>query len=86
MKMDFARPAGEAKPLRDLPLSAAPQRERMNDPSRTDWCASVRWIRAVDRDKAVLKSRARLGTLNQIKKPELVAELLKQFGVTTDEL
>lgn len=78
---DFV-PAGQSKPILELPLTARVQRDRMNDPGRADWCAAVRWIRAVDRDKAVLKSHARRSTLEQIKKPELVADLLRQFGVS----
>lgn len=75
-------PAGQSKPILELPLTARVQRDRMNDPGRADWCAAVRWIRVVDRDKAVLKSHARRSTLEQIKKPELVADLLRQFGVS----
>jgi hypothetical protein len=81
---DFV-PAGQSKPILELPLTARVQRDSMNDPSRADWCAAVRWIRAVDRDKAVLKSHARRSTLEQIKKPELVADLLRHFGVAEDE-
>jgi hypothetical protein len=79
-------PAGQSKPILELPLSARVQRERMDDPDRADWCASINWIRAVDRDKAVLKSHARRSTLEQIKKPELVADLLKRFGVAASEV
>lgn len=78
---DFV-PAGQSKPILELPLTARVQRDRMNDPGRADWCAAVRWIRAVDRDNAVLKSHARRSTLEQIKKSELVADLLRQFGVS----
>lgn len=78
---DFV-PAGQSKPILELPLTARVQRDRMNDPGRADWCAAVRWIRVVDRDNAVLKSHARRSTLEQIKKPELVADLLRQFGVS----
>jgi hypothetical protein len=81
---DFV-PAGQSKPILELPLTARVQRDRMNDPGRADWCAAVRWVRAVDRDKAVLKSHARRSTLEQIRKPELVADLLRQFGVSEDE-
>jgi hypothetical protein len=82
---DFV-PAGQSKPILELPLTARVQRDRMNDPGRADWCAAVRWIRAVDRDKAVLKSHARRSTLEQIRKPELVADLLRQFGVNEEEV
>jgi hypothetical protein len=81
---DFV-PAGQSKPILELPLTARVQRDRMNDPGRADWCAAVRWVRAVDPDKAVLKSHARRSTLEQIRKPELVADLLRQFGVSEDE-
>lgn len=76
---DFV-PPGQPKRLVDLPLTAKLQRDRMNDAERCDWCAGVRWIHAVARNDAVLKSRARRSTLEQIKKPALVAELLKHFG------
>ena len=75
-------PDGQNKPLLDLPLMAKTQRDRMNDPSRADWCVAIKWIRAFDRGNAILKSRARRSTLEQIKTPELVADLLKNFGVT----
>lgn len=75
---DFV-PEGQTKPLSQLPLTAKYQRERMNDPERWDLCAGVRWIKALPADDAVLKSRALRGTLNRIKQPDLVAELLRIF-------
>ncbi len=78
---DFV-PNGQNKPILNLPLTAKTQRDRMNDPSRADWCVAIKWIRAFDRGNAILKSRARRSTLEQIKTPELVADLLKNFGVT----
>lgn len=76
---DFT-PAGQARKLKDLPLRAKVQTERMADPDRADWCAAVRWIRALDRDDAVLKNRSRRSTVERIKQPELVAELLEALG------
>lgn len=76
---DFT-PAGQSKRLKDLPLHAKVQTARMGDPDRADWCAAIRWIRALDRDDAVLKNRARRSTVERIKQPELVAELLNALG------
>jgi hypothetical protein len=80
---DFV-PSEETKPLVDLPLTAKIRRERMSDPERCDWCASVRWIQDVDRDGGVLMHRARNGTLNRIRQSDLVAELLRHFGGNSD--
>jgi hypothetical protein len=33
----------------------------------------------LDRDQAILKSRARRSTLEQIRRPEFVSELLREF-------
>lgn len=76
---DFV-PPGERRKLKDLPLRAKVQVERMKDPERTDWCAGVRWIRALERDEAVLKNRARRSTVERIRHPEFAAELLSALG------
>lgn len=73
-------PPGFQQRLVDLPLTGALQRERLHDPEHCDWCAEVRWIRSLDRNQAVLKSRARRSTLERIRTPELVAELLREFA------
>ncbi len=81
---DFV-PDGWSKSLLDLPLTAKVDHERMNNPDRCDWCAAVRWIHAVDRQDAILKERARRSTLERIRQPDLVAELLRHFsGSDTD--
>jgi hypothetical protein len=76
---DFT-PADQSKPLPELPLVAKLQHERLNDPERWDLCAAVKWIKTVNRDEGVLKSRAHLGTVSRIRQPDLVVELLKHFG------
>lgn len=76
---DFT-PAGQSKPLPELPLVAKIRPERLNDPERWDLCAAVKWIKAVGRDDGVLKNRAHMGTLSRIRQPDLVAELLRHFG------
>jgi hypothetical protein len=76
---DFV-PDGQAKPLPQLPRTAEDQTGRNNDPEEWDACARVRWLCALPREKAVLMNRARNGTVNRIKQPDLVAELLKHFG------
>ena len=75
---DFV-PTGFAEALPKLPLTAEYQAERMADPERWDLCAGVQWIRSLPRGEGVLKSRARMGTLNRIRQADLVAELLKIF-------
>ena len=81
---DFV-PDGCSKSLLDLPLTAKVDHERMNNPDRCDWCAAVRWIHAVDRQDAILKERARRSTLERIRQPDLVVDLLKHFsGSDTD--
>lgn len=78
---DFV-PDGQSESLPNLPLTATVDAERMNSPERCDWCAAVRWIHAVDRDDAVLKERARRQTLERIRQPDLIAELLRHFSGT----
>ncbi len=77
---DFT-PAGESSPLPALPLRApAASRERLEDPDKLDVCVAVKWLKAVDRDRGVLKNRAHLGTLCRIRRPDVVEELLRYFG------
>jgi|GEM_PF-993233 len=75
---DFV-PEGQTKPLPQLPLKADANQERNSDPEEWDECARVRWIRALPRERAVLMNRARNGTVNRIKQPDLVSELLRVF-------
>lgn len=77
-------PPGQSKKLIDLPLTAKLQRDRLNDPERCDWCAAVRWVRTLDRSAGVLRNRARRSTVEQIKKPDLVADLLRHFAPQTE--
>lgn len=73
-------PDGYDKPLPVLPLTATIDHERIQFPDRSDWCVAIRWIHAVDRVHAVLKDRSRRSTLERIRQPDLVAELLKRLG------
>ena len=75
---DFV-PSGESRPLPRLSLQGQLRPERLNDPEKWDLCVAVRWIRAVGRKEAVLKNRARMGTLSRIRQPELVTALLVFF-------
>lgn len=75
---DFV-PDGQHTPLPQLPLNADANQARNDDPEKWDECARVRWICALPREKAVLMNRARNGTVNRIKQPDLVAELLRVF-------
>ena len=72
-------PHGCSLPLPDLPLTASIQRERMVKHDKCDWCVAVRWIYSLDRNQAILKDRFRRKTLERIKQPELVSELVAQF-------
>lgn len=76
---DFV-PDGQNKPLPQLPRTASVLLARNDDPEQWDECVSVRWLHALPRERAVLMNRARNGTVNRIKQPDLVAELLKYFG------
>ena len=78
---DFV-PTGQHRTLMNLPLVAQPQSERLDDPERWDLCAAVKWIKAVNRDQAVLKKRGGRGTLYRIKQPDLVEELMVHFAPT----
>lgn len=82
---DFVPPA-QTKRLVELPLTATLLPERLEDPEKYDWCAAVEWIYAVDRERAVLKSRFRRPTFQPIKQTDLVEELtsaLRAAGGTT---
>ena len=72
-------PDGENQPLPKLPLRTECQNERATDPERLFLCVGVRCIKPCERGEAVLKDRAYRGTLNKIRQPDLVAELLKTF-------
>ena len=78
---DFV-PQGETRRLPDLPLRATLLASRLDDLTRCDWCAAVRWIESRDREGAVLRHRARRSTLQSIRQPALVEELLMAFGQT----
>ena len=71
-------PPGKAERLIDLPTRAKSS-PHVDDPERCDWFVAVRWLSSVDRDQGVLKDRWRRGTVEQIRKPDLVADLLKYF-------
>lgn len=72
-------PTGFKQKLVDLPLVAKTQLDRLHDPDHCDWCVAIRWIKTLDRDQAILKSRARRSTLEQIRRPEFVSALLREF-------
>jgi|SRR5581483_10070930 len=76
---DFV-PPGQTKRLVDLPREAEPH-PQVNDPESSDWCIPVRWIRTFDRDQGVLRNLARRSTVEQIRRQEVVDELLKRFAV-----
>jgi hypothetical protein len=75
---DFV-PAGQSKRLIELPLHAKLQPDRLNDESKCDWCAGVRWIYKLKRENAVLMSRSRRSTLQAIKQQAFVDELPEAF-------
>lgn len=77
---DFV-PPGQSRRLIDLPLKSRPDPDALSDPKRCDWCVAVRWLKAVDRDEAVLKNRSRRPAVERIRQPELVRELCKHLGV-----
>lgn len=77
-------PPGQNKRLVDLPLVAQKQLGRMDDPDRCDWCAAVRWIETRARREGVLKNRALRNTVARIKQSDLVAALLREFGLSVD--
>lgn len=79
---DFV-PQGQTKRLVDLPMKASAQSDRLNDETKCDWCASVRWIYKLERDRAVLKHRFRRPTLQAIRQQSLVDELLAAFKLAT---
>ena len=72
-------PDGQTEPLPNLPLTENCQEERTTDPEGMFLCGKVRWTTPLDRGDAVRKDLARMGTLNKIRLPDLVAELLKTF-------
>jgi hypothetical protein len=74
-------PPGQSKRLVDLPTTATLQREHVQNLEQCDWCAAVRWIYAVDREHAVLKSRFRRPTFQPIKQKALVGQLLDALKV-----
>lgn len=79
---DFV-PQGQTKRLVDLPMKARAPSDRLNDETKCDWCASVRWIYKLERDRAVLKHRFRRPTLQAIRQQSLVDELLAAFKLAT---
>ena len=78
---DFV-PAGQSKPLGELPLSAEMPMESAVNPSLSYLCAAVDWIKTLSASEAVLMDKSRRGTLRKIKKPELVEQLLQIFSST----
>ena len=76
---DFV-PVGEKKRLIELPTVAKPS-SRINDADTCDWCVAVKWFHTLDRTNGVLKNHSRRSTVEQIRRPELVDDLLKVFTV-----
>lgn len=72
-------PDGEPKTLPNLPLTENCQEEQTTDPEKVFLCVKVKWTNPLDRGDAVRRDLARMGTLNKIRRPDLVAELLKTF-------
>lgn len=77
-------PPGQDRRLVDLPRRARANRAQHPDPAFGEWYAAVRWINAVEREQAVLKNKFRRGTIERIRQPDLVAELLTHFGTPGD--
>jgi hypothetical protein len=75
---DFV-PAGQSKRLIEIPPHAKLQPDRLNDESKCDWCAGVRWLFKLKRENAVLRNRFRRPTFQPIKQQALVDELLEAF-------
>ena len=73
------KPAGQGKSLPDLVIVAKLEQERNNDPEKRDLCVAVKWIGAVSREDAVLRNRARMGTISCIRQMDLVNDLLNHF-------
>jgi len=72
--------ASLGKKLIDLPLEAKPNPKSIDNPEICDWCAAVEWMTTRDRDEGVLGHLAHRNTVCQIKRPELVRELLQVFA------
>lgn len=79
---DFV-PAGQSKRLIELPLHAKLDYDRLNDESKCDWCAGVRWDYKLKRENAVMRSRFRRPTLQAIKQQAFVNELIEAFKRAT---
>jgi hypothetical protein len=79
---DFV-PSGHSKKLIELPLTA--KLHGFDNPEKCEWCVAIRWRCAVDRERAVLKSRFRRPTFQPIKQIGLVNELLKAFAISEQE-
>lgn len=77
-------PVGQKSRLIDLPLTTPPSELTLTQPEHGDWCVAVEWLHSRERSRGVLKDRSRRGTLGRIRQPNLVDELLKEFGVSRE--
>lgn len=72
-------PEGQREPLPNLPLTRNCEEERTTNPEQLFLCVKVRWIKVFERAQAALKDLYYIGTLNKIRQPERVVELLRTF-------
>ena len=73
----------EGKPISELPL-AEPVNPIYVDPARGEHCIGVRWVRTVDRERAI-KAAFRRPTACKIRDGSLVSDLLAGFGLTGND-
>jgi hypothetical protein len=71
---------GNGKRLLEMELKSRPNAESLSDPSRCDWCVGVEWFKTLDRKEGVLRHLAHRGTVCQIRRKNVVEDLLKTFG------
>jgi len=77
---DFVPPQ-ETRKLIDLRLQTPPNAELLDDLAKTDWCVPVEWLSHRDRGEGVLSDRAYRGTVNRIRRQDLVDALRKEFDI-----
>jgi hypothetical protein len=76
---DFKTSSG--KPLAGMELATPISLDAIHDAEQGEWCVGIDWLATVERDKAVLRSLAYRGTLKQIRRKEVVEQLLEEFGI-----
>lgn len=87
VRRDEFTPEGQSRTLSEILAQdhgAQPGRDRLSDDDHAEWCARVRWVKALAGDDAV-PGQAQRHAVCQIRDPGVVREVLESMGVAESD-